>query len=254
MCSATDAEEPRRKTGRDKERDIIIHQKLKDGTLKLYETGEDFSPIRTRFRVRRGFIEQETMPFETISPIPMSNAWASGNCEETIGAVQVPLTLRGLLSTGLRHRKLRAPPRDHGGRTRRLGQPGCSAITKTGGADVRILHDGMTRGSAADSVGQPDSATGEGSSRRTEGGCGVHHIARETNGYGHVRCRTSVYVASRTPRDEHGDDFASAKVADLSRRGPASGSLPSPETCARTRSPRLLTASWAGAERRPASC
>ena len=165
------------KTGRDKERDTIIHQKLKDGTLKLYELEKELSPIDA-IRVRRGFIEQETgTALENIGIFSIDvERVVKRNCENMIGAVQVPLGVAGpvLVNGGYATGNYWLPLATTEGALVASVNRGCSAITKAGrsrGADPARRDDpgaGLRRGQRG-SCG-PGLRLGEGSPRRTEGG------------------------------------------------------------------------------------
>ena len=136
------------KSGQDKDRDTIIHAKLKDGTLKLYELEKELSPIDA-IRVRRGFIEQETgTTLENIGIFSIDvDRVTKRNCENMIGTVQVPVGVAGpvLIRGGHASGQYWLPLATTEGALIASVNRGCSAITKAGGAEVRILHDGMTR-------------------------------------------------------------------------------------------------------------
>jgi hydroxymethylglutaryl-CoA reductase (NADPH) len=218
------------KSGHDRERDTIIHQKLKDGTLKLYELEKELSPIDA-IRVRRGFIEQETgTALENIGIFSIDvDRVVKRNCENMIGTIQVPLGVAGpiLVNGGYATGNYWLPLATTEGALVASVNRGCSAITKAGGAEVRILHDGMTRAPvfAADSVGQ------------AAGVCDwvkIHYdelkaAAESTTSHGKLTdmvtfvAGTSVYVRLEfDTKDAMGMNMvtiASAKVADLIAQG-----------------------------------
>ncbi|MGA2120760.1 MAG: hydroxymethylglutaryl-CoA reductase (NADPH) [Methanoregula sp.] len=145
------------KSGHDKDRETIIHNRLRDGTLKIYELEKELSPIDA-IRVRRGFIEQETgatLKNIGIFSIDVERV-VKRNCENMIGTVQVPLGVAGpvLVNGGYATGNYWLPLATTEGALVASVNRGCSAITKAGGAEARILHDGMTRAPvfAADSI------------------------------------------------------------------------------------------------------
>ena len=144
-------------SGRETEEEGIMYTKLKNGSLKLYELEKDLPPLDA-IRVRRGFIEQETgTSLENIGIFSIDiERVVKRNCENMIGTVQVPVGVAGpILFRGNMHRGIIWLPlaTTEGALVASVNR-GCSAITKAGGAEVRILHDGMTRAPvfAADSV------------------------------------------------------------------------------------------------------
>jgi hydroxymethylglutaryl-CoA reductase (NADPH) len=218
------------KSGYDKERDAIIHAKLKDGTLKIYELEKELSPIDA-IRVRRGFIEQQTgAALENIGIFSIDiERVVKRNCENMIGTVQVPLGVAGpvLVNGGYASGNFWLPLATTEGALVASVNRGCGAITKAGGAEVRILHDGMTRAPvfAANSVGHAaqvcDWVT-------------LHHdelkvAAESTTSHGKLTgivtfvAGTSVYVRLEfDTKDAMGMNMvtiASAKVADLIAQG-----------------------------------
>jgi hydroxymethylglutaryl-CoA reductase (NADPH) len=136
------------KSGQDKERDAAIHARLKDGTLKIYELEKELMPIDA-IRVRRGFIEQETgAKLENLGIFSIDvDRVTKRNCENMIGTVQVPVGVAGpvLVNGSCASGQYWLPLATTEGALVASVNRGCSAITKAGGADVRIIHDGMTR-------------------------------------------------------------------------------------------------------------
>jgi len=138
----------RTKNGTDRDNTIQIHAKLKAGSLKLYELEKDLAPVDA-IRVRREFIEQETKTSLAnigIFSIDIDRV-VQRNCENMIGTVQVPLGVAGPIIVNGEYAKgeFWLPIATTEGALVASVNRGCSAITKAGGADVRILHDGMTR-------------------------------------------------------------------------------------------------------------
>src|SRR5208337_1670808 len=85
--------------GPDREKEAQIHTKLKAGEIRLYELEKQLAPVDA-VRVRRGFIEHETgTTLENIGifSIDVYRA-ATRNCENMIGAVQVPVGVAGPLA------------------------------------------------------------------------------------------------------------------------------------------------------------
>jgi hydroxymethylglutaryl-CoA reductase (NADPH) len=144
--------------GPDREKEAEIHTKLRAGSLKLYELEKQIAPVDA-VRVRREFIEHETgTTLENIGifSIDVDRA-ATRNCENMIGAVQVPVGIAGPLTVNGEYAKgaFWLPLATTEGALVASVNRGASAITKAGGAEVRVLHDGMTRAPvfAAESVG-----------------------------------------------------------------------------------------------------
>ena len=144
--------------GPDREKEAQIHTKLRAGSLKLYELEKQMAPVDA-VRVRRRFIEHETgTMLENIGifSIDVDRA-ATRNCENMIGAVQVPVGVAGPLAINGEYAKgtFWLPLATTEGALVASVNRGAGAITKAGGAEVRILHDGMTRAPvfAAKSVG-----------------------------------------------------------------------------------------------------
>jgi len=144
--------------GPDREKESEIHTKLRAGSLKLYELEKQIAPVDA-VRVRREFIEHETgTTLENIGifSIDVDRA-ATRNCENMIGAVQVPVGVAGPILINGEYAKgaFWLPLATTEGALIASVNRGAGAITKAGGAEVRILHDGMTRAPvfAATSVG-----------------------------------------------------------------------------------------------------
>jgi len=144
-------------SGRETGEDGIMYTKLKNGSLKLYELEKDLPPLDA-IRVRRGFIEQETgTSLENLGIFSIDiERVVKRNCENMIGTVQVPVGVAGplLVQGEYAQGNYYLPLATTEGALVASVNRGCSAITKAGGAQVRILHDGMTRAPvfAAESV------------------------------------------------------------------------------------------------------
>jgi hydroxymethylglutaryl-CoA reductase (NADPH) len=123
-------------------------ERLKKGSLKLYALEDELPPAQA-VQVRREFIELETgvhLPAIGSFTIGADRA-ATKNCENMIGAVQVPvgvagpLLVRGEYASGSYYLPLATT---EGALVASVNR-GCSAIGRAGGAETRILRDGMTR-------------------------------------------------------------------------------------------------------------
>jgi hydroxymethylglutaryl-CoA reductase (NADPH) len=209
---------------------MTILNRLRDGSLKLYELEKELSPIDA-IRVRREFIAQETgAVLENIGIFSIDiERVVRRNCENMIGTVQVPVGVAGPIRVNGSHAQgsYWLPLATTEGALVASVNRGCSAITKAGGADVRLLHDGMTRAPvfATDSVIHASSV------------CDwvtVHHdelktAAESTTSHGKLTgivtfvAGTSVYVRLEfDTKDAMGMNMvtiASAKVADMIATG-----------------------------------
>ena len=123
-------------------------ERLKNGTLKLYALEKEV-PASEAIRIRRDFIEQETgvtllkLGSFTMDP---SNA-VKRNIENMVGAVQVPVGVAGPLKVKGEYADASyyIPLATTEGALVASVNRGCGAITRAGGAGVRILRNGMTR-------------------------------------------------------------------------------------------------------------
>src|SRR5665647_1621654 len=144
-------------SGRDTDKDSVIYTKLKDGSCKLYELEKELRPLDA-IRVRRGYIEQETgTTLENLGIFSIDiERVVKRNCENMIGTVQVPVGIAGPLIVAGEYAQgsYYLPLATTEGALVASVNRGCSAITRAGGAQARILHDGMTRAPvfAADSI------------------------------------------------------------------------------------------------------
>ncbi|MGD1005004.1 MAG: hydroxymethylglutaryl-CoA reductase (NADPH) [Methanoregulaceae archaeon] len=136
------------KPGYSKDRDEAIHKRLKEGTLKLYELEKELSPLDA-IRIRREFIEYETgTKLENLGIFSIDiDRVVKRNCENMIGTVQVPVGIAGPLMVNgeYAHGSYYLPLATTEGALVASVNRGCSAITQAGGAEVRILKEGMTR-------------------------------------------------------------------------------------------------------------
>jgi hydroxymethylglutaryl-CoA reductase (NADPH) len=144
-------------SGRDPETESIIHTRLKNGSCKLYEL-EKLLPPLDAIRVRRSFIERETgTTLENLGIFSIDvERVVKRNCENMIGTVQLPVGVAGplLVSGEYAQGNYYLPLATTEGALVASVNRGCTAITRAGGAEVRILHEGMTRAPvfAADSI------------------------------------------------------------------------------------------------------
>lgn len=122
--------------------------KLKNGTLKLYALEKELPP-EAAVRVRRRFIEETTgAAFPQVGSYTIDiERVVKRNCENMIGCIQVPLgvagpvTVHGEYANG----EFYLPLATTEGALIASVNRGCSAITRAGGADVRIFADAMSR-------------------------------------------------------------------------------------------------------------
>jgi len=232
------ADDAERRTGQDpgpgsdhdRERDAIIHAKLKKGSLKLYDLEKELSPIDA-IRVRREYIEQETdTHFENVGIFSIDvERVVKRNCENMIGTIQVPLGVAGpvLVKGGYATGSFWLPLATTEGALIASVNRGCSAITKAGGAEVRILHDGMTRAPvfATESIIHAVQVCDWVKAHRDE----LTVAAESTTSHGKLNeivtfvAGTSVYIRLEfDTKDAMGMNMvtiASAKVADLIAQG-----------------------------------
>lgn len=132
-------------------------RRLRDGSLKLYALEKELPPDKA-VAIRRRFIEEETnTKLEHIGDLSISlDAVVKKNCENMIGTIQVPvgvagpITIHGEYTEGSYYLPLATTE----GALIASVNRGCSLISAAGGAEVRILKDGMTRAPvfAADSI------------------------------------------------------------------------------------------------------
>jgi hydroxymethylglutaryl-CoA reductase (NADPH) len=212
--------------GRDDERDMIIKNKLRDGSIKLYEIEKELPPIDA-IRIRREYIEGETgtrLDNIGIFSIDIERV-VKRNCENMIGTVQVPVGVAGPIRVngGYAQGSYWLPLATTEGALVASVNRGCSAITKAGGADVRVLHDGMTRAPvfATESVAHASQVCDWVKAHRAD----LKTLAESTTSHGKLTdvvtfvAGTSVYVRLEfDTKDAMGMNMvtiASAKVAEL---------------------------------------
>ena len=132
-------------------------QRIRDGSLKLHALEGELPPDEA-ISVRRSFIEEETGGSLGIlgEYAITTERVTKRNCENMIGAVQVPVGVAGPLAVSGEYADAAyyLPLATTEGALIASVNRGCRAITKAGGAEVRIQRDGMTRAPvfACDSV------------------------------------------------------------------------------------------------------
>ena len=135
-------------SGRETGKEDIIYTKLKNGSMKLYELEKELPPLDA-IRARREFIEKETgTTLENLGIFSLDiERVVKRNCENMIGTIQVPVGVAGplLVQGEYAQGSYYLPLATTEGALVASVNRGCSAITRAGGAQVRILHDGMTR-------------------------------------------------------------------------------------------------------------
>ncbi|OPX61802.1 MULTISPECIES: hydroxymethylglutaryl-CoA reductase (NADPH) [unclassified Methanoregula] len=218
------------KAGQNNERDTIIRNKLRDGSLRLYELDRELAPIDA-IRVRREYIEELTgAKLENIGIFSIDvERVTKRNCENMIGTVQVPVGVAGPIRIKGGHAQgdFWLPLATTEGALVASVNRGCSAITKAGGADVRLLRDGMTRAPvfATDSVAHAVQVCDWVTAHRDE----LRAAAESTTSHGKLSdivtfvAGTSVFVRLEfDTKDAMGMNMvtiASAKVGDLIAQG-----------------------------------
>jgi hydroxymethylglutaryl-CoA reductase (NADPH) len=123
-------------------------ERIKNGSLKLHALEQELPP-QEAVKVRRAFLERETgSSLEKVGSFTMGiDRAVKRNIENMVGAIQVPLGVAGPIRVkgewagGLFYLPLATT---EGALVASVNR-GCSAITRAGGAEVRILRDGMTR-------------------------------------------------------------------------------------------------------------
>ena len=122
--------------------------KIRSGDLKLYAL-EKSLPADDAVSLRRTYIEEETgtdLSAVGTYTIPIERV-VTRNIENMIGCVQIPLGVAGPLTVKGEYANgsFWLPLATTEGALVASINRGCSAITKAGGTEVRILRDGMTR-------------------------------------------------------------------------------------------------------------
>ncbi len=123
-------------------------QRLRDGSIKIYALEKELPPEQA-VSVRRRYIEEMTgASLRKVGEASISlDAVVKKNCENMIGTIQVPVgaagpvDIHGEFATG----RFWLPLATTEGALVASVNRGCSLITAAGGAEVRILADGMTR-------------------------------------------------------------------------------------------------------------
>ncbi|RXE56501.1 3-hydroxy-3-methylglutaryl-CoA reductase [Methanoculleus taiwanensis] len=123
-------------------------ERIRSGSLKLYALEKELGADEA-VRVRREYIESESgadLAALGSFTIPIDQA-VRKNIENMIGAVQVPVGVAGPLAVHGEYAKSSyyLPLATTEGALVASVNRGCSLITRAGGADVRIMRDGMTR-------------------------------------------------------------------------------------------------------------
>jgi len=123
-------------------------ERLKRGSLKLYALEQEL-PADEAARVRRAYIESVcgvALPAIGAYTIKADRV-AKKNCENLIGAVQVPVGVAGPLVVHGEYAEgsFYLPLATTEGALVASVNRGCSTILRAGGAGVRIFRDGMTR-------------------------------------------------------------------------------------------------------------
>lgn len=123
-------------------------KRLSEGSLKLYALEQELPPAEA-VAVRRRFIENETgVSLDRVGSFSIDiDRVARKNCENMIGTVQVPLGVAGPVRVNGEYASgaFYLPLATTEGALVASVNRGCGAITRAGGADARILRDGMTR-------------------------------------------------------------------------------------------------------------
>lgn len=123
-------------------------ERIKNGSLKLHALEHELPPNEA-VKVRRTYIEKEkNISMAKLGSFSMSiDQVVKRNIENMVGVVQVPVGIAGPLIVNGSYAKgsYYLPLATTEGALVASVNRGCSAITKAGGADVRILRDGMTR-------------------------------------------------------------------------------------------------------------
>jgi len=214
------------KTGRDTATEEKVIARLKEGSLKLYELEKEMPPLDA-IHVRREFVARETgASLENIGIFSIDvDRVTKRNCENMIGTVQIPVGVAGPLLVKGEYAEgvFWLPLATTEGALVASVNRGCSAISKAGGAEVRIFHDGMTRAPAfaARSIVHAKEVADWVTSHREE----LSTAAESTTSHGKLTgiipfiAGTSIFVRLEfDTKDAMGMNMvtiASAKVADI---------------------------------------
>ncbi|MGA9189797.1 MAG: hydroxymethylglutaryl-CoA reductase (NADPH) [Methanosarcina sp.] len=130
------------------EEDKLLLQKIVDGDIAFRKI-EEFTDPLTAVKLRRLAIQEfAKLEFEHIQNFSLDvETTTKKNIENMIGAVQIPLGVAGLLKVKGEYANAEyyIPLATTEGALVASVNRGCSAITKSGGANVRIFEDEMTR-------------------------------------------------------------------------------------------------------------
>ncbi len=123
-------------------------QRIREGSLKLHALEQEMSSDEA-IAVRRAYIARETgTDLSRVGAYSIdTERVVKRNCENMIGAVQVPLGVAGPLKVAGEYAdgEFYLPLATTEGALIASVNRGCRAITRAGGAEVRIKRDGMTR-------------------------------------------------------------------------------------------------------------
>ena len=130
------------------EEDKLLLQKIVDGDIAFRKIDE-FTDPSTAVKLRRLAIQEfAKLEFEHIQNFSLDvETTTKKNIENMIGAVQIPLGVAGLLKVNGEYANSNyyIPLATTEGALVASVNRGCSVITKSGGANVRIFEDEMTR-------------------------------------------------------------------------------------------------------------
>lgn len=120
---------------------------LQDGDLRLHEL-EDHADAATAAAARREFIERTTgAALSEVGEFSFSPGDATGNIENLVGAIQVPLGVAGPVTVngGAASGAFHVPLATSEGALVASVNRGCSVIESAGGATARVSANRMTR-------------------------------------------------------------------------------------------------------------
>ncbi len=130
------------------EEEKVLLQKILDGDVALRKI-EEFADPETSVKLRRLAIQEfAKLEFEHIQNFSLdAEAASKRNIENMIGAVQIPLGIAGLLKVNgeYANSEYYIPLATTEGALVAGVNRGCSVITKSGGSNVRVFEDEMTR-------------------------------------------------------------------------------------------------------------
>ncbi len=130
------------------EEEKLLLQKVLDGDIAFRKI-EEFTDPSTAVKIRRLAIQEYAkLEFEHIQNFSLDvETVTKKNIENMIGAVQIPLGVAGLLKVNGEYADAEyyIPLATTEGALVASVNRGCSVITKSGGANVRVFEDQMTR-------------------------------------------------------------------------------------------------------------